>query len=41
MESIETCATYIRAYDGQRVIVPNSVIYTGLLITVQGFETLR
>ena len=28
VESIETRATYIRTYDGQRIIVPNSVIYT-------------
>lgn len=31
VESIEARATFIRTYDGQRIIVPNSVIYTEAL----------
>ena len=41
VESIETRATYIRTYDGQRVIVPNSVIYTETVTVITAYDLLR
>ncbi len=41
VESIETRATYIRTYDGQRVIVPNSVIYTESVTVITAYDLLR
>lgn len=41
VESIETRATYIRTYDGQRIIVPNSVIYTEPVTVITAYDLLR
>lgn len=41
VESIETRATYIRTYDGQRIIVPNSVIYTQVVTVITAYNLLR
>ena len=41
VESVETRATYIRTYDGQRVIVPNSVIYTETVTVITAYDLLR
>lgn len=41
VESIETRATYIKTYDGKRVIVPNSVIYTQSVSVITAYELLR
>ena len=41
VESIETRATYIRTYDGQRIIVPNSVIYTETVTVITAYDLLR
>ncbi|WP_340645443.1 mechanosensitive ion channel family protein [Phenylobacterium sp.] len=41
VESIETRATYIRTYDGQRIIVPNSVIYTEVVTVITAYDLLR
>ena len=41
VESIEARATYIRTYDGQRIIVPNSVIYTEPVTVITAYDLLR
>lgn len=41
VEEIETRATYIRTYDGRRVIVPNSIIYTEPVIVITAYDMLR
>lgn len=41
VESIETRATYIRTYDGQRIIVPNSIIYTQPVTVITAYGILR
>lgn len=41
VESIETRATFIRTYDGQRIIVPNSVIYTEVVTVITAYDLLR
>ena len=41
VESIETRATYIRTYDGQRIIVPNSVVYTEPVTVITAYDLLR
>ncbi len=41
VESIETRATYIRTYDGQRIIVPNSVVYTQPVTVITAYDLLR
>jgi len=41
VESIETRATFIRTYDGQRIIVPNSVIYTETVTVITAYDLLR
>lgn len=41
VESIETRATYIRTYDGQRIIVPNSIIYTEPVTVITAYGILR
>lgn len=41
VESIETRATFIRTYDGQRIIVPNSVIYTQVVTVITAYDLLR
>ncbi len=41
VESIEARATFIRTYDGQRIIVPNSVIYTEAVTVITAYDLLR
>ena len=41
VEAIETRATYIRTYDGRRVIVPNSIIYTEPVTVITAYDMLR
>jgi small-conductance mechanosensitive channel len=41
VESIETRATLIRTYDGQRIIVPNSIIYTQPVTVITAYDLLR
>ncbi len=41
VEAIETRATYIRTYDGRRVIVPNSNIYTDPVTVISAYDMLR
>jgi small conductance mechanosensitive channel len=41
VESIETRATYIRTYDGMRIIVPNSIIYTEPVTVITAYGMLR
>lgn len=41
VEKIETRATMIKTYDGRRVVIPNSEIYTASVIVNTAFETRR
>lgn len=41
VEKIETRATLIRTYDGRRVVIPNSEIYTDSVIVNTAFEERR
>ena len=41
VESIETRATLIKTYDGQRVVIPNSQIYTNPVVVKTAYETIR
>ena len=41
VESIETRATFIRTYDGRRVIIPNGVIYTQSITVITAYDLLR
>ena len=41
VEAIKTRATYIRTYDGKRVIVPNSIIYTEPVTVITAYDKLR
>ena len=41
VERIETRATYIRTYDGKRIIVPNSQIYTEPVTVITAYDILR
>ncbi|MEO5880881.1 MAG: mechanosensitive ion channel family protein [Caldimonas sp.] len=41
VERIETRATLIRTYDGQRIVIPNSDIYTSALLVKTAFEKRR
>ncbi len=41
MEAIETRATFIRTYDGIRVIVPNSQIYQEPVSVITAYEKVR
>ena len=41
VESIETRATFIRTYDGRRVIVPNSQIYSDPVQVLTAYHLLR
>ncbi len=41
VEAIETRATYIRTYDGRRIIVPNSIIYTESVTVISAYDMLR
>ncbi|MBM3604962.1 MAG: mechanosensitive ion channel family protein [Alphaproteobacteria bacterium] len=41
VEDIETRATYIKTYDGRRVVIPNSQIYTGTFTVNTAFNLRR
>lgn len=41
VESIETRATIIKTYDGQRVVIPNSQIYTNPVVVKTAHDTHR
>ncbi len=41
VESIETRATFIRTYDGRRVIIPNSDVYTKPVTVISAYGRLR
>ncbi|QDA36091.1 mechanosensitive ion channel family protein (plasmid) [Paracoccus liaowanqingii] len=41
VEDIETRATYIKTYDGRRVVIPNSQIYTGTFTVNTAFDLRR
>ena len=41
VESIETRATFIRTYDGKRVIIPNSQIYTDPVQVITAYNRVR
>ncbi len=41
VESIETRATYIRTYDGRRVIIPNSQIYAEPVQVITAYDMVR
>ncbi|MEL6420996.1 MAG: mechanosensitive ion channel family protein [Pseudomonadota bacterium] len=41
VEKIETRATLIRTYDGQRVVIPNAEIYTDAVTVITAFEKIR
>ena len=41
VEAIETRATFIRTYDGQRVIIPNSQIYTEPVSVITAYDMVR
>ena len=41
VEHIESRATYIKTYDGRRVIIPNSDIYTSPVMVNTAYETRR
>ena len=41
VEDIQTRATFIRTYDGRRVVVPNSDLFTNLVTVNTAFETRR
>ncbi len=41
VEAIETRATYIKTYDGRRIIVPNSIIYTESVTVISAYDMLR
>lgn len=41
VEKIETRATMIKTYDGRRVVIPNSTIYTDSVVVNTAFETRR
>lgn len=41
VESIETRATFIRTYDGKRVIIPNSQIYTDPVEVITAYHMVR
>ncbi|HEY2736438.1 MAG TPA: mechanosensitive ion channel domain-containing protein, partial [Polyangiales bacterium] len=41
VEAIETRATLIRTYDGKRIIVPNTLIYTEPITVITAYDLLR
>ena len=41
VEAIETRATFIRTYDGRRVIIPNGDVYTKPVIVISAYDMLR
>lgn len=41
VEAIETRATFIRTYDGRRVIIPNGDVYTKPVTVISAYDLLR
>lgn len=41
VEAIETRATFIRTYDGKRIIIPNSQIFTDPVSVITAYDMLR
>lgn len=41
VEAIETRATWVRTYDGRRVIIPNSDVYTKPVTVISAYDVLR
>lgn len=41
VEKIETRATFIKTYDGRRVVIPNADIYTDSVIVITAFDKVR
>ena len=41
VEAIETRATFIRTYDGKRIIIPNGSIYTETVTVITAYNLLR
>lgn len=41
VEAIETRATFIKTYDGRRIIIPNSQIYTDAVSVITAYDMLR
>lgn len=41
VEKIETRATFIKTYDGKRVVIPNSDIYTNSVVVNTAFDQIR
>lgn len=41
VEAIETRATFIRTYDGRRVIIPNGDVYTKPVTVISAYDVLR
>jgi small-conductance mechanosensitive channel len=41
VEKIETRATFIKTYDGRRVVIPNADIYTDSVVVITAFEKIR
>jgi small-conductance mechanosensitive channel len=41
VEAIETRATYIRTYDGRRIIIPNGDVYTKPVTVISAYDMLR
>ena len=41
VEAIETRATFIRTYDGRRVIIPNGDVYTKPVTVISAYDMLR
>jgi small-conductance mechanosensitive channel len=41
VEDIQTRATFIRTYDGRRVVIPNAELFTGAVVVNTAFEVRR
>lgn len=41
VEKIETRATFLKTYDGTRVVIPNSDIYTNAVVVKTAFDAIR
>jgi len=41
VEKIETRATFLKTYDGRRVVIPNSQIYTDTVVVITAFDHIR
>ncbi len=41
VEKIETRATFLKTYDGRRVVIPNSQIYTDAVVVKTAFDRIR